>query len=100
VASSAELTIQLKLFWNKNAYIVTSCDGACVGDGGGWQKPGNNKPDSFALTLHKPQAGGNPPGTYQNPAKPGGTWRNPAEPGGTRRKPGGNLAEPGGKKVS
>ena len=55
------------------------------------------KPDGFALTLQKPEAGGNPPGTYQNPPEPGGTWRNPAE---TWRKPGGNLAEPGGKKVS
>ena len=81
---------------------MTSCDRSCVGDGGGlaetWEKELITwcKPDGFALTLQKPEAGGNPPGTYQNPANPGGTRRNPAETGGiwrnlakTWRKPGG-----------
>ena len=45
----------------------------------GWRKPARNLP------------------------KPGEAGRNPAEPGGARRnlaEPAGNLAEPGGKKVS
>ena len=82
---------------------MTSCDGSCAGDGGGfaetWEKEFVTwcKPAGFALTLQKPEAGGNPPRTYQNPAKPGGTRRNPAEPDGTWRKPGGNPAGNKGK---
>ena len=48
----------------------------------GWQKPRETEPTGAELG-----------GTYRNLAE---TWR---KPGGTR-KPGGNLAEPGGKKVS
>ena len=89
-------------FGKKTLKFLTSCDRSCVGDGRGlaetWEKELVTwcKPDGFALTLQKPEAGRNPPGTYQNPAKPaepGGTPRNPAEPGGnlaeTWRKPGG-----------
>ena len=58
------------------------------------QKPGktSRKPAGFALTLQKPEAGGNPPRTYQNPAKPGGTRRNPADLTATetRQNPAGN----------
>ena len=81
---------------------MTSCDRSCVGDGGGlaetWEKELVTwcKPDGCALTLQKPEAGGNPPGTYQNPAKPGGTRRNLAEPGGTWRNPPETWRKPGG----
>ena len=67
---------------------VVSCDGSYVWDSVGlvetWEEPGVN------LTASRLSA--ELSGTPQNPA-------DPAEPG-TRRKPGGNLAEPGGRKGS
>jgi len=68
--------------------------GLALETAGALQKPGktSRKPAGFALTLQKPEAGGNPPRTYQNPAKPGGTRRNPADLTATetRQNPAGN----------
>ena len=77
---------------------MTSCDGSCVGDGGGLAETWNkNLTQTRRLRANLAEARG-----WRQPAgnlpKPGETWRNPAEPGGTRRKPGGNLVETWRKK--
>ena len=76
---------------------MTSCDRSCIGDGGGLAETWEEELDANvaeARGWRKPARNLPKPGeTWRNPAGSGETWRNPAEPGG-------NLAEPGGKKVN
>ena len=93
--NSAELTIQLRTV---KAQILSSCGGSYVENGVSLTETLEEEPGA---NLLKAWGCAKPCGTRRNPAE---TWRNPPKPGGTRRKtwrkPDGNLAEFGGKKVS